>query len=361
MFVSDELRQRAVDYFVVLRSTQTLRDALNAFKAQDAQEYWYLIVEMPDGSYLAAKYGALRTHLKEEGEALLDRPLADFENAPLQPTHTIPHDATPHPDELPGLTLITWMGAPVAVIDNLRRRHAPVREESLLVLAGMESKTPLGGIWDEPAPASPPEQSMEVHGNVEGSVNVAGGHIIQGDFVQQVYVINEQQQKRQLVEEQYRVFETAFPEKSIVDEVAMLGVAVYLPGLPSPFKPDEEPRQVTRSDQVAVQLPVDEESGKLQPIDVEITVTAGEFRVVGGQSTKTLTIWPDGKPAVRWFQLEPREAGSQIIQVELTFDNRLLQEIQLVVNVEGAQTGVVAALTQALSITRVPLQFNFAR
>jgi hypothetical protein len=350
MILSDALEHPTSGMFILADYYQTLLDALLALKRNDGQDFWSLIVTMPDGTFQMAQYQDLRDAIKAQGQPLLGETLIALTEDYFEPVPTVTHDDprplrelvhTPH--------VVTQFGVPVAVLGDPGR--ATVTGDTTLELAGLVKKESGLAGWGGQAPKQV-EQALTVGESVGGDIKVAGGHIFDGDFVQQIFVGEGAQ--RQIVKEQFRVFESAFPERSVVGTPAMLGVAVYLPGSPSPFQPEEEPRQVVASDKVGVPMPVDPVTDEITPVDIEISLMAANF-TVSGKATKYLTVWPDGRPAVRWFQLTPTAVGEHTIVIELSHDKRLLQEIRHSFDVEKQ----ASLVTQVLKVVTTPLQFNF--
>jgi hypothetical protein len=190
---------------------------------------------------------------------------------------------------------------------------------------------------------------VEIGQNVEsgGQVIVAGRDVIVGA------------QPAEKAQAQMRRFEAALPQETQVGVEHKLQIAVMMPDAPSPFGDTDRPQATERTDDVPIALPVDRETGELKPVEIEVAVTAASFRIKG-DSKKMLTVWPDGRTAIRWFLLEPEETGKQDVQIELSCQGRLLAEISVHTVVYAPEAKARPLLNLSLSIVSFRLNVSFA-
>jgi hypothetical protein len=189
---------------------------------------------------------------------------------------------------------------------------------------------------------------VAVGGDVSGQVTVAGGDV----HIHHTKLTEEETRN------QPRKFEAAFPQEVHQGTEEKLWVAVRLPDAPSPFS-EEKKRVVAETEAVDIPLPVDRRTGELKPVDVDVNLTAPDFRIIG-DSKKTLTVWPDGRTVKRWFVLEPLEEGSQEVMLEISHKGRLLAEIELQTHVYAPEKKARGRLNLSLQIASFSLQVSFA-
>lgn len=200
----------------------------------------------------------------------------------------------------------------------------------------------------EPGQAPSREVKVSVGGDVSGQVTVAGGDV-------HIHRAGPEQVETR---DQPRKFEAAFPQEVHKGTEEKLWVAVRLPDAPSAFAEEQESK-TSETDAIPIPMPVDNQTGQLKPVDVEVAVTAMGFRVIG-DSKKTLTVWPDGRTVKRWFVLEAIEEGPQEIMLEISHQGRLLAEITVGSRVYTLEKKPRALLNLSLQIASFTLQFSFA-
>lgn len=363
-FADDSVMSIVQDTFIVVPASQTLRDALALLTEQNGQEWWYLVVERGNGGYLAARFSNLRERLKAEGSDLLDSPLTTLEGSELPEAVIIGWGLTADEarkvaqSHVSGIAVVVWNGAVLGLVDVGRTRQAMAfGEASMSEMASASSSQGLARHAAPPPPSPAPATGLQLDslsvGDVGGNVNVAGGDIV-------THVHNYAPTPDE-TRDQPRRFEAAFPSEVHVGVDERIYVAVLLPDAPSPFglEPDEKPKATESSEEVAIAMPVDRATGQLRKVDLDVTVTATGIKTEG-QSTKTLTVWPDGRPAIRWFQLEPQAAGSQTISIEIEQDGSLLTEIELQTTVVDPQAKPRSALSRVFAVIASPLGLQFA-
>lgn len=413
-----DTRREPGQHFVIAQGYHTVRDALLMLEERGGQGWWYLIVRVWSVDALVCRFADLGRRVQAEGVELLDRRL-DALGEPLEPAayvdastsdsaasqlarrsesglvvlmRPISPDITPS-GSLPGIDV-------ARVVDTSRTRgslSAMSIPPSLFELAHETTAGAEPGSYDESpaipnmipsAPAAPapsqsprtgdvprmepreaePEETApgdageivhgdEVHGDkvTTGNITNSTGVAIGPGAQSHVYINSPEPETR----EQPRRFEAAFPKECHLGVEQKLWVAVMLPDADSPFGERTADHDIAATDEVGVPMPVDGRTGELRAVDVEVTVTATGFRVEGA-STKKLTVWPDGRLAKRWFQLEPEVAGEQEIHLEVCIDGRLLQEIDLTTNVYEPQRKARSLLNLSLTIASFGLTFTFA-
>lgn len=410
-------------YFIIAQWYDTVRSALLMLEEQGGQGWWYLIVRVWREEALVCRFIDLVRRLEIEGPLLLDEKL-DSLGPPLEPAiyldAKIGDDTAVrlareseggravvvnlHPPNttqagtLPGIDV-------VRIVDTRRSRGLASTEipEAVFDLArGLPTGTeppeqrpltpgsipPMGAPQPGPvAPSAPvpgPSRTTDVprmeprEEELEETAHPDAGEIVYGDEVHgdkvtagnitnsmgvaigpgaqtHVYLNSPEPETR----EQPRRFEAAFPKECHLGAEQKLWVAVMLPDAESPFGERADDHDIASTDEVGVPMPVDGRTGQLKAVDVEVTVTATGFRVEGA-STKKLTVWPDGRLAKRWFQLEPDAPGEQEIHLEVCIDGRLLQEIDLTTTVYEPQKRARSLLNLSLTIASFGLTFTFA-
>jgi hypothetical protein len=372
--ISDELLSKPANSYVAVRGDRTLLEALYALQAEDGREWWFLIVELGERRYLAARFGAFRERLAAQGEALLALPLRDVGD-PLVPVEVVDRGvdlslAERRAERSPaGLVIVLEAGGPPAGIAGVLSvggtRDAPSFDgPSLLALAGLPD-TGFGGAVEEAAPEAPAaaepgrsttkrrEEADRIAVGIGGSVESGGQVIVAGDDVN-IYTAPPDEETRV----QFRRFEAAFPQEVHLGVEEKLFVAVLLPDRPSPFTGVIRPQSTGSTDEVPIPTPVDARTGRLKPVDIEVSITTTGFKVKG-DTVKSLTVWPDGRTAMRWFLLEPEEAGRQQIMIELVYNQRLLDEITLEAEVFRPEARARRLLNLSLSVVAFNLQFSF--
>lgn len=397
--ITHEVLEQPINRYILMPSEATLREALLALATDsDAQEWWVLLVALADGSFLAARFNQFRERAEQEGDSLFDKPLAEV-GEPLMAIKVISPDfdldqarnlayeseaklvvvmqegVDSFWDAVIGIVSVGGMrsgtddfGKPsMADMAGIGEVHAAMRPSA--PLPAQPATPPPPAAAPEPEPelelAEEAEEPLEGLGadaeisvSVEGDVSEGGQVIVAGDDVNITNVYTTPEQK---TETQYRRFEAAYPEEVQIGKEEKLYVAVMLPNAPSPFDEEKEDkkRKVESTDKVGIEMPVDRETGELKPVDIDVSVTTTGFKIKGADK-KSLTIWPDGETAQRWFLLEPEEEGPQSIMIELTHKDRLLDEIELTSQVFALEKVPVGGLSLSLQVAKFNLLFNFA-
>lgn len=405
--ISDEVLARPTNRCLVVRGDQTLYEALHELQAQGGQEWWFLVVDLGGQCYLAAHFSDLRERVASEGGAVLNLRLRDL-GAPLYPAHFVYRQTDlAYAEELAAqspaslvvvlesgddLSSTLTYGEPLIQVAGVLSvggtRGAVENGPSLFDLVEVNEDTLLEdvanaeeyAIEDErtaptppiapPTPAGPvtserkraeetrrmEKEAKPIDVEIGGSVESGGQVIVAGDDVNIVYTSPPDQKTRN----QYRRFEAAFPPEVHLGVEEKLFVAVLLPDAASPFGDVIKPQATGRTEAVAISTPVDQETGELLPVDIEVSVTTTGFTIKGVKAAKLLTVWPDGRTAMRWFMLEPGEVGKQEIRVELTHKGRLLDEIVLEAEVFQPESKARRLLDLSLRVVSFNLQFSFA-
>jgi len=388
-----EVLDRSQDTFISMRGQQTVREALNSLKKQGGdiwwhRDWWLLVVQLNDGRYLAGKFSDLRPRLEEDAAAFLERKLSSLEGDALKIVRYASHEIALQEaysfaeNSDPPLLLLRWQGAVVGYINAGQQRDLYFDDIPLYKLVP-EPKPEKPSSPSQPEPTSegsredvPPEKknrepsepvpsagtTIETIQKVEGDV-VAGNMTIHGDKVagdkhDHYYIIPEKLRTVQ----QKRCFEAAFPRSCIVGEEKKLLVTVRLCEAESPFGEQTEAKSIDDHTEVLVNLPiVDNKTGKLEPVDLAVSVTSADLNVVG-LNTKYLTVWPDGRTEMRWFLLKPKKTGGGDIMIELSQGDRLIGELTLSTTTVAAHkgAGALGGLDFSLRIANFSMQLNFS-
>jgi hypothetical protein len=202
-----------------------------------------------------------------------------------------------------------------------------------------------------PAPQVPPK--LDIDGDVHGDVEVAGGNIIKTNGGNVVVFENKEQALK--YEKQARRFDTAFPDKAELNEIAVLWVSVSKPGDPPPFEgvPVET---IVAGPTADIPMPVDAKTGKLQEVHIDVQVRAPQYEP--SKDTATLTVHPDGKADKVRFLLEAQNEGKGIILVQFYLDKKRLGEVEIKSVVEKARAGTKFAFS--LQVASIYLAFGVA-
>ena len=78
MPISDEVLRKEMNRFIAVKGEATVGQALAAFKALEAQAWWHLVVQKPDGSWAVARFRELAALPDVAGAA--DTYVSDLEN-----------------------------------------------------------------------------------------------------------------------------------------------------------------------------------------------------------------------------------------------------------------------------------------
>jgi hypothetical protein len=371
------LPARLADRFILRPGAETLREAVAVLNERDGRDWWYLLVDVGRrGELLAVRFADLIERILDEGPMVFHRSLMDF-GPPLVPAAvvdasasraTIERLAAANPN---GLVVLAEGGQRgeashiLGVINIRETRHIPDLEAPTLSELAAASEDvhvamrPSAGAPPEPeeeappSPASPAAPEPKPSTTVEGDL-VAGDKRVEGDEIhgdKYVYMGSPPEKTESFP----RRVEAAFPQECATGKEQVLWVAVMLPEAESPFSSVSQ--HLDASD-VSVPMPVDA-AGDVKPADIEVSVTATGFRIEGEQ-TKLLTVWPDGRMAKRWFQLEPETAGEQSIRVELSMGGRLLDELSLSTRVFALEERPARGLNLSLSVAIFSLSLSFA-
>jgi hypothetical protein len=381
------LPARLTDRFILRPGTETLREAVAALHERDGHDWWYLLVDVGRrGELLAVRFADLIARILDEGPLIFNRSLMDI-GPPLVPAavvdasasrSTIERLAAANPN---GLVVLAEGGQRddashiLGVINIRETRNVPDPDVPTLSELAEESEGireaavgPSAGAPPEPkeeaaAPAVPPAAppapapaapEPQPATTVEGDL-VTGDKRVEGDEVhgdKYVYLGSPPEKTTSFP----RRVEAAFPQECELGKEQVLWVAIMLPEAESPFASGSRNRD-TRD--VSVPMPVDAVTGDVKPADIEVSVTATGFRIEG-EHTKLLTVWPDGRTAKRWFQLQPEADGEQTIRVELSMGGRLLDELSLSARVFASEKRPARGLNLSLSVAVFGLSLSFA-
>jgi hypothetical protein len=265
--------------------------------------------------------------------------------------------------------------APLAAgeIPAVERRSAKEDREAAPPAASSGAAAPSGGEQAHSA-----FLDVSVGGDVKegGEVNVAGQDVnitkinsYEGDYVEgdkviggdevhgnKTVIFNPEKEKKQ----QERRFEAAFPHEVHQGKEYKLWVAVMLPDAASPFSEDEKAKLSadTSKDAAPVDFEVDPKTGDLIPAKLDVTITGDGFEVVG-ESTKVLTVHPDGQTAKRWFLVRAEEEGPQQVMVEISQGGHLIKELTVEAVVFAEQRKPQRMLNLSLKIAAFSLSLSF--
>jgi tetratricopeptide (TPR) repeat protein len=90
--IPDDLFSRLSKTYIVKLGDQTLLDALRVYREEDADESWFLVVNLDDGSHLVARFSDLQAHAEAKGQAAFSTPLKDL-GEPLMPVAEVDQEA----------------------------------------------------------------------------------------------------------------------------------------------------------------------------------------------------------------------------------------------------------------------------
>lgn len=413
--------QSMSDAFVVAGGEDTLRTALAELETRGGQEWWFLVVMVTgSGELLAAPFSAFTEPLEEDPD-LLDRPLCDL-GYPLSdvrwlaPDTDLPLAYAAAADNRHGLVVIaegaleaehdfrvlgvihagtrqamvapggrslfdllagpTLPGSPpVPKMEPARRGPEPVgaepeemrssREEvrsksgelegSILKESMLEEASPPASM--ESASADEVEEAAEsINVSIGGNVSAGGTITVAGRDVIYNVLPPEKQTK-----EQARRFEAAFPREVHRGETYDLWVVVALPDAP-PFFTDEQEANIVEEkpdSPVSVAFEVDRATGTLKPAEVEVQVTGDGFEILGDTS-RLLTVHPDGTPDKRRFLAKALETGTQRLIVEFMQDGKLLKEMTIAAEVFAPDKKPAGALNLRLQVAIFGITMSFA-
>ncbi len=412
--ISDDLLRHAASRFILMDGDRTLYDALMALLHAEGQEWWFLVIRLGPHRFQAARFEALRARISREGDDLLRLPLCEV-GAPLVDVAVV--DQAADEDSVYDLAAENAVGV-VVVVDSLAAGEPEMlgvvqsgvtrglldldTTGSIFSLAGIDVRGGLTGATPleqekaetskkEPLPAPPAGSDQprpqtipgagerppttKIEGDLVGGDKVIEGDVVSGDKVEgdkvtigdvtgsvvsvgdgttiNVMMPGEREETR----EQLRRFEAAVQREAHVDDEIELQVAVLLPDAPSPFGAKE--RVAGAAGAVGVAMPVDRKTGELKPVDLEVSITAPDFTIIG-KDTKTLTVWPDGRTEIRWFMLKAKEEGKGDIRVEVSYEGRLIDQMRLSVEVFSPQRKARGLLNLSLNILSLSLQLSFA-
>ncbi len=379
--------------YVMVWADATVRDALQALADASGHEWWMLVIRDRAGHFRGGSYALFRQWLEEDGPAILDLPLAErietFRALPVVKLDSSRDAAASQAASAsaPAVVVLDQDGsmAGILVFNTTRSVLDPFVSTSLLGLAGVspqssgaeppalpsEVKPPAAPASKVPSPAASPaprpaERSrgviLEGETTVKGDL-IAGDQNISGDQVHGDKVagdkitINVEGKKPKELRDQKRRFDVALPNEVHTHEAYELQVAVLLSDAPSPF--GEKDTRAVKGNEVAIPTPVNPETGKLEVIDIDVTVTAVTGEVIG-ERTKKLTIHPDGRAEIRWFMLKASAPGKQIVRIEVERDGRRITEFKVESVAVSPETKPKGLLNLSLNIASFSLQLSFA-
>lgn len=70
--------------YLLMAPDETVLEAIALLRDEGGYDWWYLVVELSDGSYALAPFASLAPGIEAEGASYLDRPLRDLIGDPLQ-------------------------------------------------------------------------------------------------------------------------------------------------------------------------------------------------------------------------------------------------------------------------------------
>lgn len=107
--------------YVFMYDDERVMDAIVALRNADGYDWWYLLVDVEEGGYAAARFSALAKSIEEGGAAFLDRQLGELVGEELAPVECIAQQSEADYERVSWLTARS--SCPVAVIlqgDELR-------------------------------------------------------------------------------------------------------------------------------------------------------------------------------------------------------------------------------------------------
>lgn len=374
--------------YVLVGGDATLRDALQALADANGQEWWMLVIRAEAGIFRGRDFSIFRKWLEEGGPAALSLPLSErIDSFPALPVVELGSSreeaaskAASH--NAPAVIVLDENDiiAGILVFNTTRSVLDPFAATRLLGLAGVAPQTsgaeppePSPGMKPPapPAPKAPspavtpaPQPAERSRGvTLEGETTIAGDLIagdqnIAGDNVHgDKITINVEGEKPKELRDQKRRFDVALPNEVHVGDAYELQVAVLLSDAASPFGVKDT--KAVKGNEVAIPTPVNPQTGELEVIDIDVTVTAITGEVIGGR-TKKLTVHPDGRTEIRWFMLKSSAPGKQIVRIEIEREGRRITEFKvenLAISPEAKPKGL---LNLSLSIASFSLHLSFA-
>lgn len=70
--------------FLMMEADETVLEAIALLRDAGGYDWWYLVIELPDGGYALAPFSSLAPGIEAGGAAYLARPLGDLVGDPLQ-------------------------------------------------------------------------------------------------------------------------------------------------------------------------------------------------------------------------------------------------------------------------------------
>ena len=133
-----------------------------------------------------------------------------------------------------------------------------------------------------------------------------------------------------------------------------------LPNAVSPFSEEEKAALTkdTSKDAAPVDFEVDPKTGDLIPARLDVTITGDGFEVIG-ESSKILTVQPDGQTSKRWFLVRADEEGPQQVMIEISQGGHLIKELAVEAAVFAEQKKPQGLLNLSLKIAVFSLSLSF--
>jgi tetratricopeptide (TPR) repeat protein len=186
MSISDDLLSKLSKSYIATSGHQTFLDALRTLQSQNGQEWWFLVVDLGDGRYLAARFSDLRERVKSEGQAVLSAQLKDL-GAPLVPVEAVEQStacsvAEKRAESSPiKVVVVTWGDAVIGVliapdVGVSDETSSLALVESQLQDEGTDSGE-VEGAREEDADAGSISDAASVKVSIDGSVE-SGGQVI---------------------------------------------------------------------------------------------------------------------------------------------------------------------------------------
>jgi hypothetical protein len=383
-FKAGEPSSHFSQHFIVMHGDQTLRDALVQLKAQNGQDWWYLVVDIGARfRFLAVQFNALREVIDRGGSGILQAALKDV-GEPLLPVHFVDHGTDPayahklaleNPNGLVVVVEVTSKQrqtptgslSPLEVIGVLSvtgaRSNGP-ESASLFDVTSQEFETTPGfdsesiiqsedllGTWQDSISEYPSHRRSGLLSRPEARENpitnegsAAGDVVVAGNDVP---VAN--QSSGSAGTRPYR-FEAAFPHEVHLGQEYRLWVTALKPDQPSPFSLESAARLFEEDLDAPADAALSHSSqpGHRGPV-VDILVTGNGIEVVD-QAVKQLTIWPDDRIGKQWFLVQAAELGTQTVLVELSQTGQPLAEFIMQVDVYTEKARPFSVLNLTLQI-----------
>ncbi|NDJ53261.1 MAG: hypothetical protein GYB68_09280 [Chloroflexi bacterium] len=324
--------------YLMFEGDVTVGEAIQTLYDHQGAEWWFLVVKLGAEDFVVTRFVALRDRLEEEGANLLNVPLKEV-GAPLQQAAVVKdseeldaaqdlaYESEAHIAIVVEYVPFVGPGEVKGLINVGGQRATGFAEgKTLYEMAGVEGASVGGAVPPPPkADEKPSTRSGNVSvGDISGSTGVAIGD---GASVN-VYNTVVQGPAEDSLTEQSRRFEAAFPQEVKQADTALLYVAVMLPDAPSPFEGADDGTVTENTGDVAVPVLVDGETGELKETNLEVAVSSTGFKL-RDKSSKSLTVYPDGRTTQVRFIMEAEKPGTHQVFVELLYEGRMIAEIMI--------------------------------